>query len=70
MMQVDVIISDKVVAAEETFGGQLGRLEVLQELLGRSHVDRSDVVATLVKARMALAEIGSALDKAEAIFTG
>lgn len=33
--------------SEEIFAGQLGVLEALQEVLGRSHDDRADVVATL-----------------------
>ncbi len=67
-MQADSVISDEVSKAEEIFAWQLGSLETLQELLGRTHADRSDIVVTLVKARLLLAETGAALDAVEALF--
>ncbi len=69
-MQADSYISDRVLKAEEILAGQLGTIEALQDVLGRSHDGRADVAVSLVKARMAIAEIGSALDAVEALFAG
>jgi hypothetical protein len=70
MMQVDVIISDKVVKAEDIFGGQLGDVERLQEALGETHSDSSAVKATIARARDLLTGLGAALDQVEGVLAG
>ena len=46
-MKTDVIIYDKVSKAEQLFAWQLGTVDLLQDVLGRSHADRSDISVTL-----------------------
>lgn len=66
-MRTDSTISNTVSKAEELFAWQLGSLEALQDLLGRTHTDRSDIVYTIFKARQMLADTGAMLDKVEAL---